>query len=41
MMILIFFLILIGLGIAASLGRTADSRDPEYGVGPVLGHHPH
>ena len=40
MMILVFFLILIGLGIAVSLGRTADSRDTEYGLGLVLGHHP-
>ena len=33
MMFLVFFLILIGLGIAASLGRTTDSRDSEYGLG--------
>jgi hypothetical protein len=40
MMILVFFLILIGLGLAASLGRTTDSRDSEYGLGLVLRHHP-
>jgi hypothetical protein len=38
MMILVFFLILIGLGLAASLGRTMDSRDSEYGLGLVLRH---
>jgi hypothetical protein len=40
MMILLFLLALIGLGLAAYAGRTADSRDPEYGLGLVLGHHP-
>ena len=39
MMILLLFLILIGVGVAASIGRTADSRDPEYGLGLVLSNH--
>jgi hypothetical protein len=38
MISLVFFLILIGLGVAACLGRTADSRDPDYSLGLVLGH---
>lgn len=41
MLILLLVLFLIGLGVAASVGRTADSRDSEYGLGLVLGHHPH
>ena len=36
MMILVFLLLLIGLGVAAYFGRTADSRDPEYSLGPLL-----
>jgi hypothetical protein len=40
MTFLLLFLVLIALGIAAALGGTADSRDPEYGLGLVLNHHP-
>ncbi len=38
MMLMLLLLVLIGPGIAALFGGTADSRDPEYGLGPVLGH---
>ena len=33
---IVLLILLIALGIAAVLGRTADSRDPNYGLGPVL-----
>jgi hypothetical protein len=33
---LVVLLIIIGLGIAAVLGWTADSRDPDYALGKVL-----
>jgi hypothetical protein len=36
MMLLVFFLILVGLGVAAYFGHTADTRDPEYGLGLLL-----
>jgi hypothetical protein len=37
----IVLLVLILLGIAAALGRTADSRDPDYDLGAVLRPAPH
>jgi hypothetical protein len=33
---LIFLVIIIAMGVAALLGWTADSRDPEYSLGKVL-----
>lgn len=33
---LALLLLLIALGVAAALGKTADSRDPAYGLGALL-----
>ena len=33
---LVLSILLLALATAAALGRTADSRDPSYGLGPVL-----
>ncbi|MDX6256955.1 MAG: hypothetical protein QOJ11_3289 [Frankiales bacterium] len=37
---IVIVLIIVGLGAAALLGRTADSRDPEYGLGRLVGRLP-
>ena len=36
MFALILILVLVGLGLAAAFGRTADSRDTRYSLGDVL-----
>jgi hypothetical protein len=33
-------LMILGLGAAALLGRTPDSRDPEYALGRLIGRRP-
>lgn len=33
---LVLLVLLLALGAAAATGRTTDSRDPRYGVGPLL-----
>ena len=33
---LLLLLILLALGAASLTGRSADSRDPQYGIGPLL-----
>ena len=33
---LVLLVLLLALGAAAAAGRTTDSRDPRYGVGPLL-----
>ncbi len=35
-MFIVLALMIVGLGIATALGWTADSRDPDYGLGRVL-----
>jgi hypothetical protein len=35
MVALVLVLLLVGVGVAASLGRTVDTRDSDYGLGPV------
>jgi len=34
---LILLVVLVALGTLSVLGRTVDSRDPEYGLGEVIG----
>jgi hypothetical protein len=33
---LLILALLIGLGLLSAFGLTTDSRDPEYGVGPLF-----
>lgn len=35
-LLLVLGAVLAALGVAAYLGWTPDTRDPEYGVGPLL-----
>ncbi len=37
MVVVIVFALLIAAGIASVLGLVADSRDPAYNLGPVIG----
>ena len=37
MIALVLLTVVAALGVAAALGLTADSRDPDYGLGRVLG----
>jgi hypothetical protein len=37
---LILLILIVGMGAAALLGLTADSRDPDYALGRVLRPHP-
>jgi hypothetical protein len=34
--IIVFVVLLAALGAAVLLGWTADSRDPDYGLGPII-----
>ena len=34
--LIVFMVLLAALGVAAYLGRTADSRDPDYGLGRII-----
>ena len=36
MVALVLLLLLLALGAASMLGRTADSRDPDYALGAVI-----
>jgi hypothetical protein len=40
MALLLIVLLIVGLGTAVLAGRTADSRDPEYGLGGLVGRVP-
>ncbi len=34
--IIVFVVLLAALGVAVFLGRTPDSRDTAYGIGPII-----
>jgi hypothetical protein len=36
MIALVLLVLLVAVGVASVLGLAADTRDPEYGVGPLL-----
>jgi hypothetical protein len=36
MTVLVFLILLVALGVASVLGFTPDTRDPDYGLGPVI-----
>lgn len=40
MIVLFLFLFIAALGVAATLGLTADTRDPAFGMGRLSAHHP-
>jgi hypothetical protein len=37
MIALVFLILLVALGVASVLGFTPDTRDADYGLGPVIG----
>ncbi|MDX6210713.1 MAG: hypothetical protein QOE24_3104 [Frankiales bacterium] len=40
MALVVIVLMIVGLGAAVLVGRTADSRDPDYGLGGLVGRSP-